>query len=106
MKFALTAFTAALVFGVSSTAWALEVNECEKDTYPLHHALAVAAHDAADSVGGQWWKAAMPKPLEEAEKAVKAGDYERACAIVNQVEYEGRAGYVQAISQRDAGPRF
>ena len=48
----------------------------------------------------------MPKPLDEAEKAVQAGDFERACEIIVQVEHEGRAGYVQAINQRGAGPRF
>ena len=85
---------------------AAEFGKCDQDTYPLHKALAVAAHEAADTVGGQWWKASMPKPLEEVEKAVQAGNFERACEIIVQVEHEGRAGYVQAINQRGAGPRF
>ena len=85
---------------------AAEFGKCDQDTYPLHKAVAVAAHEAADTVDGQWWKESMPKPLDEAAKAEKAGDFERACEIIMQVEHEGRAGYVQAINQRGAGPRF
>ena len=43
---------------------AAEFGKCDQDTYPLHKAVAVAAHEAADTVGGQWWKASMPKPLD------------------------------------------
>ena len=89
-----------------SALLAAEFGKCDQDTYPLHKAVAIAAHEAADTVNGQWWKASMPKPLDEAEKAVQAGDFERACEIIVQVEHEGRAGYVQAINQRGAGPRF
>ena len=88
------------------TLMTAEFGKCDQDTYPLHKAVAVAAHEAADTVGGQWWKASMPKPLEEVEKAVQAGNFERACEIIVQVEHEGRAGYVQAINQRGAGPCF
>ena len=88
------------------TMMAAEFGKFDQDTYPLHKAVAVAAHEAADTVGGQWWKAGMPKPLDEAEKAVQAGNFERACEIIVQVEHEGRAGYVQAINRREAGPCF
>ena len=88
------------------TLMADEFGKCDQDNYPSHKAVAVAAHEAAGTVGGQWWKASMPKPLDEAEKAVQAGDFERACEIIVQVEHEGRAGNVQAINQRGAGPRF
>ena len=91
---------------IPGTLLAAEFGKCDQDTYPLHKAVAVAAHEAADTVDGQWWKASMPKPLDEAAKAEKAGDFERACEIIMQVEHEGRAGYVQAINQRGAGPRF
>ena len=31
---------------------AAEFGKCDQDTYPLHKAVAVAAHEAADTVGG------------------------------------------------------
>ena len=52
-----------------SALLAAEFGKCDQDTYPLHKAVAIAAHEAADTVNGQWWKASMPKPIDEAEKA-------------------------------------
>lgn len=106
MKRILSLTSFLLAFAGPGALSAADVNTCDQDTYPLFKALATAAHEAAGSVGGQWWKVSIPKPLEEADKSAASGDFQRACEIVLQVEYEGRAGYVQVINQRDAGPRF
>lgn len=65
---------------------------------------AVAANKNANSVGGEWRDAG--KFIKEAKAAAEAGDNEKALALANKAKTQGDLGYEQALSQKNAGPRF
>ena len=73
-------------------------------------AEAEAAVEKAASVGGEWrdirYKKSKKKYLPSAVEAAKAGDYEKAMKLLEIVQFQAEAGYMQAMEQRNAGPRF
>jgi len=56
----------------------------------------------AKSVGGEWRDS--KKFLKKAEKAAKSGDAKKAMSLANKAKDQGKMGYEQAISQKNAGP--
>ncbi len=75
-----------------------------KANYEAAMAAAKEAQKKADSVGGEWRDVA--KFLSQAELAAESGDYAKAIKLANMAKFQCEAGYKQAISQMDAGPRF
>ena len=65
---------------------------------------AIAANKKADELGFQWRDAG--KFIEEAKAAAEAGDNEKALALANKAKTQGELGYEQAMSEKNAGPRF
>jgi uncharacterized membrane-anchored protein len=64
---------------------------------------AIAEIDKASALGYEWRDSR--KILQQAEKAEKAGDHEKAIKLVNQAKQQGMVAVVQAESQKNAGPR-
>ena len=64
---------------------------------------AVAEIDKASAAGFEWRDSR--KILEQADKAEKAGDHEKAMQLVNQAKQQGMVAVAQAESQKNAGPR-
>ena len=64
---------------------------------------AITELDKAKAVGFEWRDSR--KILEQAEKAEKAGDHEKAMKLVNQAKQQGIVAAAQAESQKNAGPR-
>jgi len=64
---------------------------------------AVAEIDKANAAGFEWRDSR--KILEQAEKAEKAGDHEKAMQLVNEAKQQGMVAVTQAESQKSAGPR-
>jgi hypothetical protein len=63
---------------------------------------AVAEINKASAVGFEWRDSR--KILEQAEKAEKAGDHEKAMKLVNKAKQQGMVAVAQAESQKNAGP--
>ncbi len=95
-----------LLLGAALLTSGVALAQCNQDTYKQYHAEAEASRKKAASVGGEWWMATLPNPMKDAEAAAKAGNYEEACKLVIMVRDWGELGYAQAMSQKDAGPRF
>jgi hypothetical protein len=64
---------------------------------------AVAEINKAQAAGFEWRDSR--KILEQAEKAEKAGDHEKAMQLVNEAKQQGMVAVIQAESQKNAGPR-
>ena len=64
---------------------------------------AIAEIDKASAAGFEWRDSR--KILEQAEKAEKAGDHEKAMQLVNEAKQQGMVAVAQAESQKNAGPR-
>ncbi|MGD8933973.1 MAG: SoxXA-binding protein [Gammaproteobacteria bacterium] len=63
---------------------------------------AIAEINKASAVGFEWRDSR--KILEQAEKAEKAGDHEKAMKLVKQAGQQGMVAVAQAESQKNAGP--
>ena len=110
VKASLLAASIALV-GCSSTTETAEAPAADpKSEYEAALASAQAAVDKAASVGGEWrdirHKKSKKKYLPSAVKAAEAGDYAKAMKLLEIVQFQAEAGYKQAMSQKNAGPRF
>jgi hypothetical protein len=64
---------------------------------------AIAEINKASAAGFEWRDSR--KILEQAEKAEKAGDHEKAMQLVNEAKQQGMVAVAQAESQKNAGPR-
>jgi len=65
---------------------------------------AKASQKKAAAVGGQWRDTG--KLIKKAEAAAKDGKKGKAAKLAATAENQGKLGYEQAMSQKDAGPRF
>lgn len=63
---------------------------------------ATASIKKAKSVGGEWRDS--NDFLKKAEEAAKAGDMKKAMSLAIKAKDEGKLGYEQALSQKNAGP--
>ena len=70
--------------------------------FPTLAKEAGASIKKANSIGGEWRDS--KKFVKKAEKAVKAGDMKKALELANKAKDQGKMGYDQAMSQKDAGP--
>lgn len=90
---------------VSLTAWAAETpSAATLSSAEQILAEAQAANAKAASVGHEWRDTAQI--LEQAQEALSKGDYARSVQLAEQARLFGEAGYQQALSQQNAGPRF
>ena len=62
---------------------------------------AQAARRMAQSVDGEWRD--VGKLLKLARKAAKKGNYTKALGLTHLAEFQSKAGYSQAMSQKNAG---
>ena len=115
------ALGAALAFMLGATAIGT-ASANDEATYKMLHQDAVAALDMAASVGGEWrdsrWKKSKAVKIKidgqtkkmsylgAAEVYAKMGDWVNAVKYADIARFQGVAGYQQAISQQDAGPKF
>jgi len=60
---------------------------------------AEAARKKAASVKGEWRDTG--KMIKSAQKALKAGDYEKALKLAKKAHQQGELGYKQAVSQKE-----
>jgi len=67
-------------------------------------ALAKAARKAANKVGHEWKNTG--KFLKKAEQAADAMNYGKAAKLAKTARLEGELAQIQAVDQRNAGPRF
>ena len=63
-------------------------------------AEAIAARQQAAAAGGEWRD--TEAVINEARSAAQAGDYQRALELAKRGAEQGRLGYQQALSQREA----
>ncbi len=63
-------------------------------------ATAIAARQQATTVGGEWRD--TEAFITEAQDAALQGDYQRALELARRAAEQGRLGYLQAISQKEA----
>lgn len=74
------------------------------DDYKAAVAAARAALEKAAEVDGEWRD--VDKLLQKAELAAEKGDLGTAIKLANTAQFQSDTGYKQAVSQKDAGPRF
>ncbi len=91
--------TVALLFGLLTLSVNLTAGEMKADAAMASDAItkAKAAQKKAASVNGEWRDTG--KFIKNAEKAAKAGDFDKAVRLANKAANEGRLGYEQAVSQ-------
>jgi hypothetical protein len=94
---------ALLIFGCAGTTG----GEKKSSIDPVVQAAideAIAANENANSVGYEWRDAG--RFIKEAQAAAEAGDNDTAMALANKAKTQGDLAYQQALSQKNAGPRF
>lgn len=80
------------------------VSSAGKAEFEKALAAAKDAQKKAASVDGEWRDTG--KMISKAEEAAAKGDYAGATKMAKKAAMQGQAGYNQAMSQKDAGPRF
>jgi len=95
-RFSAGILVAALVAGLPTDSWADDQADFEKVLTAAREARKKAA-----AVGGEWRD--IGKFLEQAEQAAAKGDFATANQLAEKARKQGKLGYEQAMSQKDAG---
>ena len=92
---ALKIISAAALVGMASVSF--NASAADKNAAEDALALAVAAYQQANSIGGAWRD--TRKMIKKAEKLMEAGKFDEAVKQAKAAEMQGRLGYEQAHSQ-------
>ncbi|HFE48439.1 MAG TPA: SoxXA-binding protein [Chromatiaceae bacterium] len=93
-KLTVTALAAMLLLGGSAFAG-------KQGDFQKAMKAAQEARKMAQSVDGEWRD--IGKILKHAQKAAKKGDFETAIKLARVAEFQGKAGYAQAMAEKGVG---